>query len=302
MGQHRHLPEQEAVLEPQLRWPLETPMEMGPSSERTAARAKEDSVDDIRKLADRVKDEYATSGQEILESISRTLEVPQNVQRFGPILQDLTTVVGGLVALAEVARWYGAGNTSLIDPKVLVAEAFAKKYLFWSLILLRIPATPTSSNPPLELLTSDRQLSVYHHVPALYGALLDIPGIAYETFPQSLRPTLIDVAIAWWAALFDSEPPMYPLGRPMDDPSHSSVDVSVSTFLRLLLPDARSMTRSIMSGIICPPKVFVHRTLRRMRLLPKLNVLAHLSRLPPCTMEIENMGILSNIAGIRDSR
>ncbi|TEB21219.1 hypothetical protein FA13DRAFT_142484 [Coprinellus micaceus] len=88
----------------------------------------------------------------------------------------------------------------------------------------------------------------------------------------------------------------------MDDPSHSSVDVSVSTFLRLLLPDARSMTRSIMSGIICPPKVFVQRTLRRMRLLPKLNVLAHLSRLPPCTMEIENMGILSNIAGIRGSR
>jgi hypothetical protein len=91
---------------------------------------------------------------------------------------------------------------------------------------------------------------------------------------------------------------MYPLGRLIDDPSHPSVDVSVSTFLRLLLPDARSMTRSIMSGIICPPKVFVQRTLRRMRLLPKLSVLAHLSRLPPCMMEIENMGILSNIAGI----
>ena len=180
--------------------------------DKATARANEGLVDDIRTLADRVKVEYATSGQEILESISRALEIPQDIQRFDPTSQDLITVVDGLVALVEVARWYSAGNTSLIDPKVLVTEAFAKKYLFWPLILLRIPATPTSSNPPLELLTPGTQLSVYHHVPALYDAVLDIPGITYDTFPQSLRSTLIDVAIAWWTALFDGEPPCTPSG------------------------------------------------------------------------------------------
>ncbi|TEB24322.1 hypothetical protein FA13DRAFT_1325427 [Coprinellus micaceus] len=166
-------------------------------------RAKEGSLDDIRDLIGRVKTDYLMASEEFQETVSTILDIPKDVERFNPTLQDLAAVVVGLALLTEVAAWYGEGNTSSNHPKVLIAEDFAKKYLFWSLILLRIPATPTSSTSPLEVLPSARQLDNYYHVPALYDRLFTIPGILYQRFPQSLRSTLINIALVWWTALFE---------------------------------------------------------------------------------------------------
>ena len=223
------------------------------------------------------------------------MDIPEDVQGFNPSSQDLAVVAVGLALLIEVARWYKAGNACSVDPKALIAEAFAKKYLFWSLILLRIPATPSSSASPLESLPPARQLTHYHYVPALYDRLFDIPGISCQTFPLGLRPTLMNIALVWWTALFEGEPPMYPIGRPRDDPYALSVDVSILVFLDLLRKDTEGMISSIMGGGICTPEIFIQRTLQRVRLLPKLNILPHLSDLPPCTMEVKNIGYLCDI-------
>jgi hypothetical protein len=255
-------------------------------------------LDDIRDLIGRVKTDYLMASEEFQETVSTILDIPKDVERFNPTLQDLAAIVVGLALLTEVAAWYGEGNTSSIHPKVLIAEDFAKKYLFWSLILLRIPATPTSSTSPLEVLPSARQLDNYYHVPALYDRLFTIPGILYQRFPQSLRSTLINIALVWWTALFEGEPPMYPIGRPCGDPHAPATDVPILVFLSLLRQDTKGMISSIMGGNICTPEIFVQRTLQRVRLLPKLNTLPHLSDLPPCTMEVKNIGFLCDIAGL----
>ncbi|KAJ3505656.1 hypothetical protein NMY22_g17505 [Coprinellus aureogranulatus] len=259
------------------------------------ARAKKHSPNHLAELVNRVKKEYSVAGKDILDTISSILEIPKDIQRFDPTFLHVNAVVSSFFALVEVAQWYNAGHSSTIHPTILVSEPLAKKYIFWSLLFLGIPATATSPNPPLKCLPPHLQLRLYQQVPGFFNCLFGLSGITYRSFPSSLKPALINVAVAWWTALFKGQPPIYPTGRSNPDPQADSADLSVVVFFNLADDNPQDFVAAIMGGGICPPEVFVERTIGRMRAFSKINAQEHLSHFPPCTFEIGNLGCIAQV-------
>jgi hypothetical protein len=149
----------------------------------------------------------------------------------------------------------------------------AKKYLFWSLIFLRIPATATLLNPALQFMPDSLQLQPCYFVLAFFDALLDIPGITCQTFPSSLKPTSISVSIAWWIALVKGVPPTHPNGRIDPDPKANYADLGTAVFFKLLMLDTERFAASIASGSVCSPQAFVQHTIGHMRALSNISAL-----------------------------
>ncbi|KAJ3526032.1 hypothetical protein NMY22_g10332 [Coprinellus aureogranulatus] len=260
------------------------------------ARAREFSPHHVGELVSRVKGAYSEAGQDILDTIGTILEIPKDIQGFDPNLLHTNAVINGYFALIEVVQWYIRGDGfSTISPMILISEPLARKYIFWSLLFLGIPATATSPNPPLQCLLPDLQLRLYQHVPSFINYLLAVPGITYQIFPASLKPAFINVCIAWWVALFDGHPPIYPTGRTDPNPEVNCPDLSVALFLMTANKDPQGFAAAIQSGGICPPEVFVKRTIGRMRAYLNIGVQKHLSHFPPFTIEIDNMSSVAQV-------
>lgn len=170
-------------------------------------KVKHGSLLHLRHLKGRIPKEYAANGPQILDAILWHLKGPIPDDDEGPFEASSRTAlaVASLAALADVAHWLCSEKAKTHVSGATSLSTLLRAAEDYTTCALNLIATTTTGNGMLQL---------YHTISLLFHRLLKANHRLLSVLAQS--PSMLDIAITFWTALYRGSPLLYPNGKTME--------------------------------------------------------------------------------------
>ncbi|KAJ3543132.1 hypothetical protein NMY22_g3248 [Coprinellus aureogranulatus] len=243
--------------------------------------AKAGSIVHVRHLKDRIVQDYAEHGADILDAVLTHLK-PLSTPEDETIDEDRESqhaplVVASMIALTEIARWTESQTTRTpisISTSLRVFSA-SQDYIACALRLL------TNA-------TTQANMLHHHHVVAslLYTLLRANPRL----LPTLANNTdMLDLSIVFWVTLYKGLLLLYPEGKPSGVPLVDETgDQSLSIFHRITMANPGGMAKAVQDMRVCDIQFFTQQSVDRMQSVVYTYNLPNLSHLKEPTVELAN--------------
>lgn len=104
------------------------------------------------------------------------------------------------------------------------------------------------------------------------------------------HPNVIGISVMLWVCTYHGHLPLYPFNQRRDiEPERDTCDSFTRIFFQTANKAPRELAAAVLEGRICSPERVVQVAIERVRVLPSLYKLPHLSHLPNGTMEHDNL-------------